>query len=98
MPPVRGLAPGGLCLNITFYYIVIHGRIGYVKEREREREEKEKGFLYAFEHGCGNPDMHCTRSSINHESPKETSGCLLDRLQMSVRMAESVRMSPRLLI
>ena len=34
MPPVRGLAPGGLCLNITFYYIVIQGRIGYVKERE----------------------------------------------------------------
>ena len=41
MPPVRGLAPGGLCLNITLYYIVIQGRIGYVKERERE-EKKEK--------------------------------------------------------
>ena len=42
MPPVRGLAPGGLCLNITLYYIVIQGRIGYVKEREREREEEEE--------------------------------------------------------
>ena len=44
MPPVRGLAPGGLCLNITLYYIVIQGRIGYVcvREREREREEKKK--------------------------------------------------------
>ena len=30
MPPVRGLAPGGLCLNITLYYIVIQRRIGYV--------------------------------------------------------------------
>ena len=42
MPPVRGLVPGGLCLNITFYYIVIQGRIGYVKEREREEEKKEE--------------------------------------------------------
>ena len=42
MPPVRGLAPGGLCLKITLYYIVIQGRIGYVREREREREEKKK--------------------------------------------------------
>ena len=42
MPPVRGLAPGGLCLNITFYYIVIQGRIGYLKERESERERKNK--------------------------------------------------------
>ena len=42
MPPVRGLAPGGLCLNITLYYIVIQGRIGYVKERERERERERK--------------------------------------------------------
>ena len=42
MPPVRGLAPGCLCLNITFYYIVIQGRIGYVEERESERERKKK--------------------------------------------------------
>ena len=42
MPPVRGLAPGGLCLNITFYYIVIQWRIGYVNEREWEREEKKR--------------------------------------------------------
>ena len=39
MPPVQGLAPGGLCLNITFYYIVIQGRIG---KRESEREGKKK--------------------------------------------------------
>ena len=42
MAPVRGLAPGGLCLNITFYSIVIQGRIGYMKERAWEREEKKK--------------------------------------------------------
>ena len=42
MPPVRGLALGGLCLNITFYYIVIQGRIGYVKEREREGKKKKR--------------------------------------------------------
>ena len=42
MPPVRGLAPGGLCLNITLYYIVIQGRTGYVKERERERERERE--------------------------------------------------------
>ena len=42
MPPVRGLAPGGLCLNITFYYIVIQGRIGYVKERERKKKKKKR--------------------------------------------------------
>ena len=42
MPPVRGLAPGGLCLKITLYYIVIQGRIGYVRERERERRKKKE--------------------------------------------------------
>ena len=42
MPPVRGLAPGGLCLKITLYYIGIQGRIGYVREREREREREKK--------------------------------------------------------
>ena len=42
MPPVRGLAPGGPCLNITLYYIVIQGRIGYVCEREREKKKKKK--------------------------------------------------------
>ena len=42
MPPVRGLALGGLCLNITFYYIVIQGRKDRVREKERVRERKKK--------------------------------------------------------